>query len=238
MTLIRLASGEEGAAEASSRGDLVLLIDALRATTTIVTALAHGVREVMPVASVHECTGELTAGERNGRKLPGVHLDNSPRSFIDRSHAGKRLTLTTTNGTRCLKAAGENPEALVLIAALVNLSSAASSAQRVAEYYGKDIAIIAAGRLRGEAAEDILTAGLLKTAIESGDPPSISAESSGRHLSSFLQSSSGRNLVGLGLHEDVFFCAQQDLFNLTPVYREGVCRVLDPFEPPVDGYSR
>jgi 2-phosphosulfolactate phosphatase len=236
MTRIRLGSGEDAASEASARGDLILLIDVLRATTTIVTALAHGVREVIPVASVDECTGELTAGERDGCKLPGMHLDNSPRSFVDQSHVGKRLTLTTTNGTRCLAAAGRNPEALVLVAALVNLSAAAGSAQRVAQYYAKDISIIASGRRNEEAMEDVLTAELLRAAIASGESPTISVESSGRHLASFLQSASGRNLVGLGLHEDVVFCAQQDLYDLTPLYREGVCRVLHACEPPVYGY--
>ena len=230
---LTLSSGEEAAAAASARGDVIVLIDALRATTTIITALAEGVREVMPVATVEECTGELTAGERKGAKLPGMDLDNSPRSFLNRAHAEKRLTLTTTNGTRCLKAAAANPDAVVLIAAMVNLNAVTSAAAHITEYYGKDLSIIPSGRLHEEAVEDNLTAELIKKAIESGRPVPKTPESEAAHLRIFMEGSSGLNLISLGLKYDIPFCAQQDLYETVPVFQNGVCRPLCNDEPPL-----
>ncbi|BCX49872.1 2-phosphosulfolactate phosphatase [Haloferula helveola] len=232
MSGIRLASGESAAGEASARGDVIVLIDALRATTTITTALAHGIRAVIPVAKVEDCIGELTAGERGGQKLPGVDLDNSPRSFLSDSHRGKRLTITTTNGTRCLEAAATHPMAIVLLGAFVNLTATARAAERIAAHYGKDITMLAAGRLKEDAVEDNLTAELMAEVIRSGEP----AAPSDIHLKTFLEGGSGRNLLNLGLREDIDFCARLDEFDLVPVYRNGKCRPLAADEPPLHGF--
>ena len=232
MSGIRLASGESAAGEASARGDVIVLIDALRATTTITTALAHGIRSVIPVAKVDDCTGELTAGERGGKKLPGMDLDNSPRSFLSDSHRGKCLTITTTNGTRCREAAATHPEAIVLLGAFVNLTAAARAAERIASHYGKNITMLAAGRLKEEAVEDNLTAELMAEVIRSGKP----AAPSDSHFSTFLDGGSGKNLQSLGLHEDIDFCARLDRFDLVPVFRNGECRPLASDEPPLLGF--
>ncbi|MGE9270504.1 MAG: 2-phosphosulfolactate phosphatase [Verrucomicrobiales bacterium] len=236
MCEVRIASGEDAAAEASSRGDLILLIDALRATTTMVTALAHGIRHIIPVAHAEECIGELTAGERKGRKLPGMDLGNSPRSFLSKEHEGKVLTLTTTNGTRCLHAAANHRDALVLIAAMVNLNAAARDAKRFATYYRKNITIIASGRLHEEAVEDNLTAGLLKEAILKGALPEADAQTTAQRLDIFLHGGSGENLIRLGHRADIHFCVRQDLYEVTPIFLEGKCRLIGPHEPPISGF--
>lgn len=237
MENVLIASGEKAAGEASDRGDLILLIDALRATTTIVTALGEGIREVRPVCEVESCVGELTAGERNGAKLPGMDLDNSPRSFLGGRYSGKSLVLTTTNGTRCMKAAARSPNALVLLAAMVNLNAAARDARRLANYYGKNISIIASGRLNEEAVEDDLIARLLQIALVENREIPVTDISDNEHLGIFLNGGSGKNLISLGLEEDILFCAKQDSYNLTPVFIDGVCRPLCGSEPPLIGYG-
>jgi phosphosulfolactate phosphohydrolase-like enzyme len=223
---IRRVSGEPAALEASTRQGLIVLIDALRATTTIITALADGVSGVIPVSKVEECVGELTAGERMGKKLAGVDLDNSPRNFLSGAYRGKELTITTTNGTRCLEAAASDPGAIVLLAAMSNLSACARAVKKIASQTGKGVTIVSAGRLNEEAVEDNLVGSLLEQAILTGQPADSSAEAAAMREKTFIEGSSGQNLIGLGLLEDVVYCAKLDTTELVPVFSNGRCLPL------------
>ena len=112
------------------QGGVAVVIDALRATTTIVHALAAGCTSVRPCAEVAEAqhlagtmrVGRvLLGGEREGRPLPGFDLGNSPREYTPKLCKGSTLVLTTTNGTRALLRAAEAER--VLVAAFVNYSA-------------------------------------------------------------------------------------------------------------------
>ena len=81
------------------------MIDALRASATMIAALEMGMAAVRPVASAEECTGEVTAGERGGRKLPNFRHGNSPTEIMRAGYHGKTLVLTSTNGIECLLSA-------------------------------------------------------------------------------------------------------------------------------------
>ena len=107
-TVISFEWGKEAAEKAADRGDIVVVVDALRASSTIVTALACGVRCVRPVALLSECRGELTAAEVDGCRYEGTDLDNSPIAFLDGVHVGTELVLRTSNGTQCVAAASRN----------------------------------------------------------------------------------------------------------------------------------
>jgi phosphosulfolactate phosphohydrolase-like enzyme len=82
---VHIELGIAGARRAVERGDLVMVVDALRASSTIVAALAGGARHVRPVATVEECRGGVTAGKRGGAKQAGFDLGNSPAGLSGRS---------------------------------------------------------------------------------------------------------------------------------------------------------
>ena len=222
-TSLSISLGPDGALAAARRGDVVVVIDALRASSTIVTALAHGVRAVVPVTSVDDCVGDLTAGERGGRKLTGVSHDNSPRAFATSMYAGKKLVLTTTNGTECIRAAAAGPEPRVLIGCLLNARAVATQAYRIAREEERNVTLLVAGRNNRMAIEDLIAA----TEIAAYLPNcrmrgAIEPLTSDDFVRDFLQSESGMNLVALGCRDDVEFCAQKDAYAVAPQWRDGL----------------
>ena len=87
--------------------DLVVVLDVLRATSAICTAIEHGVKEIIPVATVEEARelqakGYIAAAERGGQIVEGFDLGNSPYSYMDPQLKGKSVVLTTTNGTKAI----------------------------------------------------------------------------------------------------------------------------------------
>src|SRR5207253_7702905 len=145
-------------------GRVAVVIDVLRATSTMIEALANGARTIFPVATIDEAvrlgqnldrTATLLCGERKSVRIEGFDLGNSPFEFTDDAVAGKALVMSTTNGTRAVLCAADARRALV--ASLLNLDAVA---QAVAED-GDDVAIICAGREQRFALEDAVCAGLI-----------------------------------------------------------------------------
>jgi 2-phosphosulfolactate phosphatase len=106
---------------------IVVVIDVLRATTAMCAAFDHGVRSMIPVLTVEEgreaqAKGFLVAGERNGEQVEGFDFGNSPLQFRNKRIAGKDIVITTTNGTKAIKAAVERNALEVVIGAFSNLS--------------------------------------------------------------------------------------------------------------------
>ncbi len=223
---IRMGLGAEAALAASQRGDIVVVVDALRASSTIVTALAHGMRSVRPVTSVDACIGEVTAGERGGKKVEQLQYDNSPLVFASKDMAGKELVLTTSNGTECLHAAASNPDAVTLVGSLLNARAVARSALDMARSRRRNISLICAGRNNQMASEDLIAASEIAMSLPGapvlGDLQPISSNDFYRD---FLASESGLNLSALGKTADVLFCATKDSFPITPVYVDGSIRI-------------
>src|SRR5207253_757576 len=147
-----------GAGDLGGRG--IVVIDVLRATTTIVTALANGAKAVIPAATSEEAVrlashlekdGVLLAGERRSVKIDGFALGNSPREMTPAAVAGKTIVLATTNGTPALVAAqGGEP---VLVGAPANFRALGEHARRLLATRG-DLVIICAGREKQFAIED------------------------------------------------------------------------------------
>lgn len=214
--------GPSGAKTASDRGDVVVVVDALRATSTIVAALACGLSSVRPVATVDECTGEITAGERGGQKVPHLDFDNSPLAFLNGEQLGKKLCLTTTNGTECLLSAAQNERAVVLAGALLNATAVAKAALTMAQRRACGITIVVAGRNNQIAIEDQIAATQIALAIPGSDVRgSVPMLATDDFLIQFLNSDSGRNLSSLGRVQDVIFCSQKDAFDLVPIIQAG-----------------
>jgi len=229
-----LKIGVPGAREAAARGDVVVVIDALRASVTITSALVVGAVKVIPVLTVAEARayldreGYLVAGERGGVQIEGFHFGNSPTELWRQAAEvrGKTLVLTTSSGTRCVEAAQEGGAAAVLVGALPNATALAQATFDLAGERGRNISLIAAGFNSQATIEDLFAARLIAQRLvgmgsvlaegEWGDHPD---ESEAAEV--LKNSPSGQKLRRLGYGEDVAFCAQMDVLDAVPIYRDG-----------------
>lgn len=222
------------AGDLAGRG--VVVIDVLRATSSIVTALSAGAKAVVPAATSEEAVrltanlakeGIVLAGERRMVKIEGFGLGNSPREMTAEAVGGKTVFLATTNGTPALVAAqGGDP---VLVAAALNFSAVAERARAIFADRG-DLVIICAGREKQFALEDAYTAGRLIKAVKKGarkvalnDAAQVSldlASQQGGWQDAFDSSEAARQLEETGLGADVAYCAHPDRFSVVPVYAD------------------
>ena len=230
-------------------GRTAVVIDVLRATTTIVHALASGAREVRICQEVEEARalagasfGAVLAGERGGLPIPGFHLGNSPAQFTPPAVGGKSVFFTTTNGTRAMvrcQRAGR-----VLLAAFVNFSAVCRELSAAARSPNCDgIAIVCAGTEGEVTREDTLLAGAIvddlvaatELDLTLNDQAEIAADA-WRNCRSDLggrdplgralrQSRGGRNLIEIGMENDIVIAAEIDKFDLVPVLDLGTMRV-------------
>ncbi|WNR42568.1 2-phosphosulfolactate phosphatase [Paenibacillus roseipurpureus] len=210
----------------------VIVVDVLRATSTIITALMNGCREVIPVETVikaKECArrGDLLGGERYCKKIPGFDLGNSPIEYTREAVEGRRIILTTTNGTRGIQKAIKADH--VLAGALLNGRAAAAAAIELK----RDTVIVCAGTQDVFSLEDGLCAGLLLDEIASqlGEASmqtndfglamrSCYHESKDRLLDTILASSNGKKMKKSGFLADVELCAQCNLFDCVPILEQ------------------
>lgn len=212
------------------------MVDILRASTTMVSALANGISHIIPFAEKEACEGMrqkgyLIAGERNGLKLDGFDLGNSPREYLGNIHQGKKLAMTTTNGTIALeKASAEAGE--VLVGAFINLQATVDYLKKKTE----DILILCAGWKGRFNLEDTLYAGALAKALEeafdSEDDAVIAAKdlwqlASGNLEAYMQQASHSKRLQNYDLELDQVFCFTLNKFNLVVASRFGQLIVLE-----------
>ena len=218
----------------------VVVIDVLRATSVIVHALSHGAIEVVPVTTVEEATrlfktfppgSTLLGGERGSRRIQGFDFGNSPAEYSSEKVRGKRLVLTTTNGTKAFHsvAAAEG----VLVGSFLNGTATAERSLQL----GRDILIFPSGDEGDFSLEDVVCGGMLIDLIskKSHDPIGLTDASwsarflyqrfEGNLLEALRLSTHGKALDALGLGEDVLYCARTDVTNLVPAFRGGVIRV-------------
>ncbi|HEU5322572.1 MAG TPA: 2-phosphosulfolactate phosphatase, partial [Methylomirabilota bacterium] len=172
-----MAVTPDALAAGAARAATVLVVDVLRASTTILTALANGCAGVVPVADAEEARrraaaepGALVAGERRGEPLAGFDLGNSPLEFTAERVGGRTVIFTTSNGTRALLRARDAPA--VGVAALVNVSAAAAWAR--AE--GRDVLVLCAGERGARSLEDLVCAGLLVERVAAAAPAAVLAD--------------------------------------------------------------
>jgi len=205
--------GPEGAG-----GQRCAVIDQLRATSTIVTALAHGAAACYAVGSVEDARRlkrskpeALLAGERGGLPPEGFDLGNSPRAFTPEVVEGREIILTTTNGTGAL-AACRGAETIVA-ASLLNLSAVAS----VLSEGAVPRVLLCAGTGRDFSFEDAIVAGAVAEDIAPGHPAAAIYRAVRAQLPSVLRRTvNGRRLIALGLEEDIAWSLQRDRFPIVP----------------------
>ncbi|MEP7257157.1 MAG: 2-phosphosulfolactate phosphatase [Flavitalea sp.] len=213
---------------------IIVVIDVLRATSTIAAALYNGASSVIPVAEIAECialgkaSGGITAGERDGKIADGLEYGNSPfeypRTFIE----GKTLVLTTTNGTKLLHMALAAGASHIITGSFPNLSA-------VSNYLinEKRPVLLACAAWKGRVnLEDMLFAGAvisrLKAHFSINCDSSAMAETmystAGGDLFEFLKqkgASHYHRLMGYGLEKDLRYCLTQDIANVLPFYENG-----------------
>ena len=223
-----------------------VVFDVLRATTSMVTALTNGAREIIPVCEIAEAVALrqarpdlLLAGERNGLRILRAQtgsvdfdLGNSPREFTRDRVGGRAIAMTTTNGTRALQAC--RGARRVLVGSFLNLGAVADwlARERVA-----DLLLVCSGTLEEASYEDVLGAGALCDAVWEQFSGGLVADSaqvareiyrqgSGDLLAAVQRARNARRLLALPeLREDVTVCLQRATTNvLAELGADGVVR--------------
>lgn len=216
-------------------GRVAVVIDVLRATTTICTALANGADTVVPVLTPEEARQVaadnperrfLLGGERQAVLISGFHHGNSPLEYTESRVKGRPILFTTTNGTRAIRrAAGADR---VYVASFLNAPAVARELSRLE----RDVAICCAGTHDQFSLEDTACAGAILgllsgpgVALEINDMGQVAREIFHRYdgrLGDLLHlSEHGQHLLKLGLQEDLLLCAQLGTVNLLPRFTEG-----------------
>ncbi len=215
---------------------IVVVVDILRATSSMVTAFAYNVESVTPVPTLADCRlfkneGFVTAGERGGQKVEGFDLGNSPFDFMNHDLAGRHLAFTTTNGSQAIVLASEAKQ--VLIGSFLNLSATAGylMAQK------SPVLVLCAGWKGNFNIEDTLYAGALVQKLEANfvisDDASLAAltlyNGVARNMQEFLgKSSHAKRLAGFKNQKDLEFCLKRDQFDFNVVLQNTRLLKLDP----------
>lgn len=232
---VALVPGEAAPAGA----DVLVVIDQIRASTTLTVLLDMGCSDVLLAGTViaarrlAAATGALLAGEHKARKPVGFDFDNSPSQLIRADFRGRPVVLCTTNGTAIL--GHLRTGAHVLVGALRNARACATAADGLARGGERGIQIVCAGRNRRFVAEDAVAAGVIVArlveilgargeAAELTDAAAAAVrlrDSFPDLLTAMQQSDGGATLRRIGQPEDIAFCAEEDVSGTVPVLRIG-----------------
>jgi 2-phosphosulfolactate phosphatase len=226
--------------ELALREKTVVVIDVLRASTTIITALGNGAREIIPVATVESAVkisgnlfGDviLLGGERNGKMVDGFNLGNSPAEYTAERVRGKAIIFSTTNGSLALVGARYARE--LFVCGFVNMQTVADALWRTP----RDFTIVCAGNDGVLSLEDSVCAGMLiaRVAAGGGNDPELSdgalvartlSRTFGRGILKMMRSSDhGRHLLEIGFGEDLKFCAGVDTLPVLPLLEGNVIKL-------------
>jgi 2-phosphosulfolactate phosphatase len=207
----------------------VVVVDVLRATSCMTTALAHGIKAIIPVASLQEALAlksddVYTAGERDGKKVDGFDLGNSPFEYMNENLRGKTIGFTTTNGTQAIvKSLGARE---IVIGSFLNLSAVAAHLRKSPG----NILVVCAGWKGKVNLEDTIYAGAIVERLKNEfqaecDAPLAAASlynTAKDNLLGFLKNSSHvKRLQRLGIEKDIAFCLTPDTYPIVPTLKDG-----------------
>ena len=220
----------------------LVIMDVVRASTTIAYALAHGATAVVPLGdpaaaiALRDASPDrvLAGGERGGLPVPGFDLGNSPREYTAARVAGKRIAFSTTNGTAAILACHGARE--IIVGALVNLDAVARHLLAGGTFSaGGDNAVllVPVGRHGAPVFDDSLAAGILASRLAAAgarltDPAqallAAAAPWRGSEIYALRASPSGQALIAAGLGDDLSVCAGVGALNVVPLLRNGEIR--------------
>ncbi|MGQ9542783.1 MAG: 2-phosphosulfolactate phosphatase [Candidatus Bathyarchaeia archaeon] len=231
--MISLETSYKYASRARLRGDIIIVVDVLRFSSSVVVGLAHGVEAFIPVKTLREArslyrrdSSLILAGERHGFKPKDFHIGNSPRDFELAKLEGKRVVITTTNGTMALQYAKGSK--WILVGSFLNAKAVSTVASRLLKNGG--VSIVLASRNGMLFIEDFLCGGLLASnlSVELGemDDEAMAAKLAWIAAEHQLEGVVRRGLhatylEGIGYGEDVAFCLRRDVYDIVPFMKDG-----------------
>jgi 2-phosphosulfolactate phosphatase len=229
--------------EESLRGSTSIVVDVLRSSSTIASALVSGAREIIPVMTPAEA-GELATkagraatllcGERDGKRIEGFDLGNSPLEYTTERVGGRTLIFASTNGSPVMVRARVSDR--VLVGGFNNFSAVVESVIAA----GKPVTILCSGLLEQFAIEDFVCGGKFVAALRKEMPDAVTLNDGAKaavvlyqHLNGSLvqllrESTHGQYLASLGFEEDLDFCAQVDSLPIVPTLVEGKIKGYRP----------
>lgn len=212
-----------------------IVVDVLRATSVIITAIKNGAKSVVPVISVEEALNTrkklenvILGGERKAMKIEGFDLSNSPFDYTHTAVHGKNVIMTTTNGTKAItKSSSANR---VLIGGFLN----AKAVSRKAKDIGEKVVIVNAGTDGLFSMDDFIASGaiikelMLLEECKLSDLAQTALMIYEKYPDIFSYIEKARHyqiLIDLGLEEDIRYCMQKDLSDLVPEYDHGIIKL-------------
>lgn len=246
MKLEVFFSPKEVENEYELRDRTVVVVDVLRASSSIVTAIHHGARQVIPVAAVADAMrlakdlfddSTILCGERGSKLIDGFDIDNSPANYRPERVKDKSLLYTSTNGSIAVLTAKFARD--VVIGAFVNVSAVVRSVAS-----SQDVAVLCAGNGNHFALEDALCAGMIISQLANADPQASLSDGaraaqivydrcSDSIMAAVRGSQHGRTLDAYGFGADVTFCATVDVYAEVPYFDGTVIRATRAKRGPV-----
>ncbi|MEZ4690894.1 MAG: 2-phosphosulfolactate phosphatase [Ignavibacteria bacterium] len=227
----------------------VIVLDVLRATTTMTIALANGAKEIIPTENIATAVrvakgskNSILCGERNGKVVEGFSLGNSPTEYTPDVVKDKSLIFSTTNGT--LAIIKSKFAKTCLICSFINISAIVDYVNAMDE----DFTIICSGKLNDFCLEDAVCAGMLLNKLSAGltllmEDSEIAAmnlcndlamllnvPSQDKVLKMFHLSEHGKYLKSIGFENDLDICSRIDSYPFLPIFRNGVVRFKEQFQ--------
>jgi len=220
--------------KAVERGEVIVIIDALRCCSTIVTALANGATCIIPIETIPEAQRLrkrypefVIAGERKGLKPKGFTLGNSPLEFSYEVVKGRAIILTTTSGTKAISSSKKGK--WVLVGAFLNAKAIAEVSLKIAEKEGTEISLVLAGKEGQFSLEDFLCAGAIaedfpaeRVELDDAVRAALLSFKGARHsLKKVIQQGShAQYLEKKGFENDVEFCSKMNIFTVVPFLKK------------------
>lgn len=235
----------------------VIILDVLRATTTMTVALANGAKEIIPTESIATAVrvakgskNSLLCGERNGKVVEGFNLGNSPLEYSQEVVKDKSLIFSTTNGTLAIIKSKFAKQCI--LGSFVNISAVVDYVNSADE----DFTIICSGKLNDFCLEDAVCAGMLISKLSAGRNLEmrdseiavlnlcndlamiVNVPSQDKILKLFHTSEHGKHLIQIGFEKDLEISSKLDSYPYIPIFRNGVIRFREQFEDDSDQKSK
>lgn len=227
--------------EEELRGKTAVIIDVLRASSSITTALSNGAKKIIPVADMSDAMkiantmdqkDFLLCGEKNGSKIEGYHLGNSPAEYTPDVVQGKTLIFNTTNGTTAIKKASLANQ--IYVGTFLNQQSILNALNE----HDDEVVLVCSGWQGRLSIEDTLFAGSLVHAVSNGSLPDSAKDGAkvafglfekfGDDLEGAISKSDhAKRLAELVPNDDISFCCKVNEFDVLPGMRDGILTNLN-----------
>ena len=224
--------------ENQMKDKIVVVIDMLRATSVITTALANGCKKVIPVLTVEEAfeiasknkENTILGGERQALKIDGFDFSNSPLEYKKELVEGKDVVITTTNGTRAIN--GCKGAYKIFVGAMIN---ARAIALKLAEE-DKDVVFLNAGTNGQFSMDDFICAGYMISCLMENKEYQLTdiaktakyIYESNNNIIDYIKSARHFSVItNLGLQDDLSYCMKKDLYSIVPEYKDREIKICD-----------